>query len=498
MTSFFEKQSIFCLLLAIVAYALYLTTFGATWTYDDFVVIVDNPDIKSLSGFLKDTYPGRPVRELSFLIDYSVFGKNPAGWHFQSILWHALNAILAFLFLQKLKIEKTVAFFAALVFLVHPIQVEVVANLSHRKDSLALFFGLLSAILYFDAFSMTQRKRVCAFLGALLCYIVAVLAKQNMYLMPIVFLAYELIYVDKRQRLLMKNITLSLSVFVCACLSGLYYLYSINIVEKFTREYPGTLIKMNFWDVSIDAYYRMVLKSILFMFSKIFYPVDLAVEYLYDVPSGWLTPWVIVAVLAIFLYIVLIVWSWCKQKNLFIVLLWVPLLYVPTSNLYPLSYFAADRYLYAPSLGLFAVVVYGLAALLRKQKTAYYAVIFLIVLSLSVLTVKQTLVWKDSESLWTNALNVSPTSVSVLTNYGRVLLTQDKTEKAIPYFLEAAKYFNWPVSYYYLGVAYEDLGMSREAIRYFCFFLKADGPKLDVSPSFVSNHLIDEYGVDCR
>ena len=134
------------LLLLLAAFALFANTFGAEWNYDDFPVIVDNPDVLSFANFFKDQFPGRPLREFTFVIDHALFGMAPAGWHIQHIFWHAFCAWLLWLLAVRLDFGRTVAWITSLFFLVHPLQVETVANLSHRKESLALVFSLLALL----------------------------------------------------------------------------------------------------------------------------------------------------------------------------------------------------------------------------------------------------------------------------------------------------------------------------------------------------------------
>ena len=125
-------------LLFATAFLVSANTFGNGWTYDDFSVIVENSDVRSWAGFLKDSYPGRPLRELTYLLDHSLFGLNPFGRHIQQIFWHALNACLIFTLGRQLQLARWAALLAALIFVLYPLKVEVVANLSRRKDSLAL------------------------------------------------------------------------------------------------------------------------------------------------------------------------------------------------------------------------------------------------------------------------------------------------------------------------------------------------------------------------
>ena len=165
----------FVLLLGL-AFLLFSNTFLSTWTYDDFKLIVNNPDIRSLDLFLKDSQPGRVGREISLMIDYRFFGLNPAGFHIQNILWHGINAILIMILVGRLGGSRFVALLSSFLFLVHPIQVEVVANLSHRKDSIALTFILLSVLSYLEIFRRNFKKEHCmAF--AILFFIMAIMTK---------------------------------------------------------------------------------------------------------------------------------------------------------------------------------------------------------------------------------------------------------------------------------------------------------------------------------
>ena len=79
------------LLYILAAFVLYAQSFNFNWTYDDFQIIVDNPDIRSWGAFLENQFHSRPLRELTYLLDYRLFGLNPFGWHIQNIFWHGIK-----------------------------------------------------------------------------------------------------------------------------------------------------------------------------------------------------------------------------------------------------------------------------------------------------------------------------------------------------------------------------------------------------------------------
>src|SRR5262249_26801997 len=81
-----------------------------------------------------------PLTWISHLIDWSLFGDDPRGHPARSVLWHALNAVMAFLALRKLTGATWTSAVCAACFAWHPLRVESVAWIAERKDVLSGFF----------------------------------------------------------------------------------------------------------------------------------------------------------------------------------------------------------------------------------------------------------------------------------------------------------------------------------------------------------------------
>src|SRR6185436_1377839 len=94
----------------------------------------------------------RPLSLVMFAIEYQFFGPNPAAGHFFNILTFIGCVIMLFLFLDKFFGGKktAIAFIGALVFAVHPIHTEVVANIKSRDELLCYFFGFWSLNLFMN------------------------------------------------------------------------------------------------------------------------------------------------------------------------------------------------------------------------------------------------------------------------------------------------------------------------------------------------------------
>jgi 4-amino-4-deoxy-L-arabinose transferase-like glycosyltransferase len=182
---------------------LFANSFGNDWTYDDFSVVVNNPDIRSLKGFLGNSIRGRPIREITYLFDYMLFGLNPYGYHIQNIFWHGLNACLIFALVLRLGGDKAVAWISSLLFLAHPVTVEVVASIGHRKDSLCLAFCLSSFLAFIEAYQPFRKKVIWLVLSFVLS-LVAYHAKENALALPFIFIAYKISFLFENNRILHK------------------------------------------------------------------------------------------------------------------------------------------------------------------------------------------------------------------------------------------------------------------------------------------------------
>ncbi|MBW2428227.1 MAG: tetratricopeptide repeat protein [Deltaproteobacteria bacterium] len=480
-----------------IAYLVFLNTFGNSWTYDDFPVIVNNPDIRSIHLFLRNFYAGRIVRELSLSIDYYFFGLTPVGYHIQNIFWHGLNAGLIFFLVSRLGGSKTVAWTASLLFVVHPVQVEVVANISNRKDSLCLAFSLLSLLAYINSFHDSKRKWV--WLAAALCLAyVAMQAKQNACVLPLIFLGYEKAFLAKEERLLLrKNWPWVLALATGIVGFFVWYLF-IDGRNELLVQIHKRLTRVNFFlESSESVYYAMTLKSWAFMFTKLILPVKLSPDYIYPVPRHWYDIWVVFALIGLILYSLLLVYSIKRSSIAFFALVWLGAYWLPTANLWPsvTKYFAADRYLYAPSVGFCIISAMFITWIIKHPKPKVLVVLCL-VLALSILTWRQNTVWHSSLSLFTHTEKFYPDSRAALDGLGRLHMRNGEYDQAIDFFSRSVKinpYFADP--YVSLARAYENKGDKTKALEYYRKFIEMNPKHYRFKTMMIREHLKKKYGV---
>jgi tetratricopeptide (TPR) repeat protein len=162
--------------------ALYAPTLRHGFAFDDDIVIVRNRFLQapgSLSSLLTHTeWTGgglevaawRPLTDLTYAANYALGGLAPWGYHLANALTHALVALLVFLVARRTGLAERWAAAAALLFAVHPIHVEAVANVTGRKDLLATAFLLSMLLAHRRAVRLGGRRLgwpVLAYLAAM-------------------------------------------------------------------------------------------------------------------------------------------------------------------------------------------------------------------------------------------------------------------------------------------------------------------------------------------
>src|SRR4030067_1238696 len=112
-----------------------------------------NVFLQGMHGFSSSVQGGyyRPIINLSYSIDYWIWGLNPFGFHLTNVLLHTLTGILLYLVLIRVLALEPVAFLSAIFFLAHPIHTEAVSWISGRADMVFTLFYLLSLLFYMKA-----------------------------------------------------------------------------------------------------------------------------------------------------------------------------------------------------------------------------------------------------------------------------------------------------------------------------------------------------------
>jgi hypothetical protein len=141
-------------LIAVAAFIAYLPCATGEFVFDDDLLLTKNPLVAAPDGPYRfwcttESVDYWPATNTTFWIEWQLWGMHPAGYHVTNLILHIVESLLIWLILRKLSIPG--AFLAAVVFAVHPINVESVAWIAERKDLTAMLFFLLSILWYLKA-----------------------------------------------------------------------------------------------------------------------------------------------------------------------------------------------------------------------------------------------------------------------------------------------------------------------------------------------------------
>ena len=137
----------------------YLPAINGGFVLDDDVLLTENQSIKARDGLLQFWCTTKPLdywpaTNTAFWIEWRLWDMNSTGYHVTNLLLHAVEALLVWIILRKFSIPG--AFLAALIFAVHPVNVESAAWISQRKNMLSMLFFLLSILWYLKAENSRQ------------------------------------------------------------------------------------------------------------------------------------------------------------------------------------------------------------------------------------------------------------------------------------------------------------------------------------------------------
>ena len=181
-------------MLVAAAVPFWAGAFRGVFQLDDFASIVRDPSLADTGRFFSEApHRIRPVTRLTFLLDRHLYGIEPAGWHLLNLLLHLGSGLLVFRLGSRLAGGKTLGFWTALLFLVHPIATEAVTYVSGRPTVLAAFLVLLALELYDRSTPEGPggARRTTLWLAALFCFALAIGAKETAVALPLLLLAWD-------------------------------------------------------------------------------------------------------------------------------------------------------------------------------------------------------------------------------------------------------------------------------------------------------------------
>jgi protein O-mannosyl-transferase len=476
-------------ILFLAVFAVYYPAIDGKFIWDDTGLVSASPLIHASDGLYQIWCTTKapdywPITNTAFWIEWRLWGDKPLGYHVVNFLLHGAAAALIWMILKKISLPG--AFLAALLFAVHPLNVESVAWISQLKNTLSLVFFLLSMLWYLlaDEQSPPEQYRLYRpgagrwYWLSLAAFLLAMLSKGSVAILP----ALLLLVAWWRRKLSMSDGYRTLPFFLVAIV-----LTVVNIWFQGLSNPNIVLRHASFIERLLGAG-----GTVWFYFGKTVWPAKLTLVYpLWDIRADdfwwWLSLMAVLAVTGLFF--------WRRQgwgRPFLFAWIWFCMALVPVMGFTDVGFMrfslVADRYAYIAMISIvsLAAAAWGIAnnrgGILRQIAAA---VAVAVVGTLGWLTHEQSSLYRDSASLFSASLKNNPQCWVMRNNLGDLLLGEEKYDEARVQLEHALKLQpdNHDTNDLYGTVLYHK-NRFREAIPYYKTAIRS---REDYAPAY--NHL---------
>ncbi len=345
-----------------------------------------------------------PVTRVSHMLDVQLFDMDSGMHHLVNALLHALATLLLFAFLHRATHAQWPSAFVAFLFALHPLHVESVAWIAERKDTLSGVFAFLTLWAYVR---YTERPNWSRYLLVFLLFCLGLMSKPTIVTLPFLLLLLDVWPLDRlKARVVWEKIPL-LVVSAAAAITTYMVQQSSRAVKTFSV-FPLRLRIENAL-VSYGTY-----------IGKMFWPSKLAVFYPY--PSHISFWHAVISAVVIAGISVLVLHELRRRPYLATGWFWYVVMLLPMIGLIQVGAQArADRYTYLASVGLSIMLAWGGADLIKtwpRIKTFVAGSAAAACGACVLLTYIQIGYWRDSESLFAHALEVTKGNYVAHHNFG--------------------------------------------------------------------------------
>ncbi len=439
-----KQFALMALVLAGITVMAYLPALRGQFIWDDNNYVTDNLWLRSLKGLGQIWFaPGAepqfyPLSFSSFWVDYHLWKLNPLGYHLTNVLLQALNSILLWTILRRLRAPG--AWLAAAIFTVHPVNVESVAWVTERKNVLAGFFYLSSALaclrFWLPETVTTNRAPAGADWGrwrlywlALLLYVCALLAKTAAVGLPVAVL---LVVWWKRGKLGWREVVPMAPFFAAGITMGSFTMWvERHFVQAVGRD----------WTFSFLERCLMAGRVVWFYLGKLAWPHPLLFVY----PRWQIQAAQPLDYLPVLALVALLLILWINRRGwgrpaLVALVYFLAVLFPVTGffNVYFFRYsFVADHFQYLAAIGPLALAAAGLSRWFGTIRLFKPALCAALVVVLGVLTWRQCGTLANLDTLWRTTLAQNPDCWMAHSNLGLLLKNQGRLGEAIEQYHEA-------------------------------------------------------------
>ena len=408
-----------------IGFIQFSNTLDYPYVWDDILVIERNPDVQAgIEGIseifrkqntdkLHDLVGYRPVALTTFALEQEFFGMDPSVGHFNNVLLFSLLCVVIYQLLVLLffRERKWIALLIVILYAVHPLHTEVVANIKSRDELLQFLFGCISLMTYVLWFR--KPKHLHWLLLSLLSFGLAFLSKENALAMLGV-IGITILFFEKYS--IAQKLTGLLPVAAAGISALLVMQFTLTTTEGAEETegwgifYEDQVLGNSFMELAETGEYISngiaLIPRYLYNF---IYPMDLVYYSGYNqiqMIRGF-SLYLLFSFAVLFGLLILALWTYKKKPEVaFGILLFLILLSPFLQIAVRMSDTMADRFMFGPSLGLCMATVLGLLALVNKMnrfphhRKTLSILVLVLAIPYSARTFHRNLAWQDAFTLF--------------------------------------------------------------------------------------------------
>jgi protein O-mannosyl-transferase len=480
-------------IIAVAVFLAYFPSINGGFVLDDELYVTNTKVINASDGLYRIWCTTEPVdywpmSNSTLWIEWRLWELNSTGYHVTNLILHVAAALFIWIILRKMSIPG--AFFAAIVFALHPVNVQSVAWIAQLKNMMAMLFFLLSILWYlkdvrshggswergktFSSFILHPSSFNCWYCLSLAAFVLAMLSKTSAAVLPVLLMGIAWWLSPKNSVPIVETSKTGQRAKILRDLAATAPFFAIAIAL--------TLVNMWFQTHGMDVAYRTAgfgerllgaAGVIWFYLYKALLPLNLVFVYpQWSVetanPLWWLPLAAAAAVTAV-------LWRYRKDWSRPLMFAWgfFCVALAPVLGLKDVGFMehslVADQYQYIAIIGVICLISAGFYAWhgqMRSKSRQASGVAFAAVAILAFLTWRQSGLYRDAITLYQATLEKNPESWMVQNNLGLALEKAGRPQAALGYYREALRIKpNYADAHYNQGFALVKLGRLPEAVE---------------------------------
>ncbi|KTD70028.1 TPR repeat-containing protein YrrB [Legionella steelei] len=358
----------------------------------------------------------QPIPVLSFAINHYFSQLKTIPLHGFNLIFHLLNVFLVYLFIVRLSQKRVIALIVAMLFAIHPMNVEAVTWISARSSSMYTFFYIIAILFYLNYIKLAQKKYLF-FVG--LAFLLSLFSKAQAVTLPLVLLVIDFYYSRINREMLQGILLEKTPFFILSCIFGIIAISDKNTIDNITN---SILISYSYPEIIC-----LICYSLVFYIYKIFVPIHLCAIYVYPPKINGYLPLIYYVSPFILLTLIGLVWQIARVKKyvqfgllLFLISILINIQIIPSR-----LFIVTERYGYFPYIGIFFIIGSFYNEIKEEKlhinehaKRMLYALLLLYSLIFMGLTVQRNTIWKDNISFMTDIIKKNPEVPYLFRAYG--------------------------------------------------------------------------------